>query len=139
MIKIKRYDAVIKAIILMCVFSVIGCQSISKVGRPMVGLGIVENTTNSELKNVKVMHLPTRASVSTSGILPHQRLVMGFEPTELRGETAIVSWHSNGQMYKVTLDVPQVQVPDKADTMTLVYRLHTGGRVTAHLIVGQYP
>ena len=105
----------------------------------MVELGIVENTTNSQLKNVKVMHLPTRALVSTSGILPHQRLVLGFEPKELRGETAIVSWTGNGQMYKVTLDVPQVQVTDKADIMTLIYRLHTGGRVTAHLIVGRYP
>jgi hypothetical protein len=105
----------------------------------MVGLGIVENTTNSQLRNVKVIHLPTRASVSTSGILPHQRLVLGFEPTELRGETAIVSWYGNGQMYKVTLDVPKVRVTDKTDIMTLVYRLHTGGRVTAHLIVGRYP
>jgi len=140
MIKIKLHDTVINAIIiLMCVFSVIGCQNISKVGRPMVELGIVENTTNSQLKNVKVMHLPTRALVSTSGILPHQRLVLGFEPTELRGETAIVSWYSNGQKYKVTLDVPQVQVTDKADNMTLVYRLYTGGRVTAHLIAGKYP
>ena len=139
MIEIKLHDTVIKAVILMCVFSVIGCQNILKARRPMVGLGIVENTTNSQLKNVKVMHLPTRASVSTSGILPHQRLVLGFEPRELRGETAIVSWNGNGQMYKVTLDVPQVQVTDKADIMTLVYRLHTGGRVTAHLIVGPYP
>ncbi|MCP4253663.1 MAG: hypothetical protein GY775_09685 [Candidatus Scalindua sp.] len=139
MIKTKLHDTVIKVIILTCAFSVIGCQYISKVSRPMVGLGIVENTTNTELKNVNVMHLPTRASVSTSGILPHQKLVLGFEPTELRGETAIVSWYGNGQMYKVTLDVPKMQVYDKADIMTLVYRLHTGGRVTAHLIAGQYP
>ena len=64
---------------------------------------------------------------------------MGFEATELRGETAIISWVENGQNYKVTLPVPQIAVTEDAQSTTLVYRLHSGGTVTAHLIIGQYP
>ena len=110
-------------------FDVTGCQKVSKVKLPTMDLGIIENRTKYKMKDVKVFHLPTRASLSTSTILPYSRFEIGFAPTELPGETVIVCWSQQDKSYKVTIDVPNIEGTQAAQNMTLLYKLFARGRV----------
>ena len=101
--------------------------------RAIIVRGTIENKTMVVLKEVQVFHLPTRAITSVSAIYPKTSAEIGFRPTQLRADVAVLSWIEKGNQMKVRLEVPQVAAAGHEGPLTLVYRIFPGSRVTVQL------
>ena len=101
--------------------------------RAIIRRGVIENMTMDMLKEVEVLHLPTRFITSVSAVLPNTRAEIGFRPTQLRADSAVLRWIEMGRQMEVQLEVPQVAQERSAGSLILVYRIFPGGRVSVQL------
>jgi len=101
--------------------------------RTIIRRGVIENMTEVILKEVEVLHLPTNVITSVSAVLPNTRAEIGFQPTQLRADSAVLRWTERGRQIEVQLEVPQVAQEGKKGSLTLVYRIFSGGRVTVQI------
>lgn len=116
-----------------CVSDDSGAYQSSDKDRTIIRRGVIENMTTVMLKEVEVLHLPTRVITSVSAIHPNTRAEIGFRPTQLRADFAVLRWVEKGQQMKVHLEVPQVVKERNKGSLTLVYKISPGGRVTVQL------
>ncbi|MBL4707948.1 MAG: hypothetical protein JKY48_05845 [Flavobacteriales bacterium] len=101
--------------------------------RAIVKRGVIENMTTTMLEQVEVLHLPTRAITSVSAIYPGTSAEIGFRPTQLLADYAVLSWVQKGKQMKVDLEVPQVAEARNKGPLTLVYRVFPDSHVTVQL------
>ncbi len=116
-----------------CVIEGKGAHRSSLENRAIVRRGIIENMTTVMLEDVKVLHLPTRFITSVSTIHPKTSAEIGLRPTQLVADFAVISWVERGQHMEVRLDIPQIEPERDKGSLILVYRIFSGGRVSAQL------
>ena len=92
--------------------------------------GIIFNSTLEECRDVKVVRFPTRAVWEVSGILAGKTAKIGFAPTDLLDEKAVVSWTVGRQRHRIHLLLPKTDVSGPA---TLAYQLLPGGGATVQV------
>lgn len=105
-----------------CGVSIDGTQSLDR--------SIIVNSTLEACRDVKVVRFPTRAAWGVSGILAGKTAEVGFSPTDLLDEKAVVSWTVGRQRHRVHLLLPKTDVSGPA---TLAYQLLPGGRATVQV------
>ena len=116
-----------------CVIDNSGAYQSSGKDRTIIRRGVIENMTEVILKEVELLHLPTKVITSVSAVLPNTRAEIGFRPTQLRADSAVLRWIEMGRQMEVQLEVPQVVQERSAGSLILVYRIFPGGRVSVQL------
>lgn len=125
-------------LLVILVSSVSACKTITSAGNSKLFIkrGIVQNMTAETITNLQLLHLPSRAVVTISPVLPHQQAEIGFRPTELKAISAELQWVQKRHVFRKKIDIPQWQDVHSDAYYSLVYRIHAGGEVTVHLITG---
>ena len=100
---------------------------------PLVFKGIVYNQTGNEIKEFKLVHLPTHGTLGLSGIIVNERAEIGISPRVLMATKAQLSWYENGVHQSVTLDLQTLVRSKGVEAYTLVYTLLPGGRASVQL------
>lgn len=97
--------------------------------------GVIRNETRHSISDVVVRHEPSGAMAQTNMILPFKSFDLGFSGEPMLGRQAVISWKEvDGQERRHELDLPYNRVLDpNANNMTLVYIIHSSGRVSVHL------
>jgi rubrerythrin len=108
--------------------SMAGCVNFD--GAQSVDRDIIINSTLEACRDVKVVRFPTRAMFSASGILAGKTAEVGFSPTDLLDEKAIVSWTVGRERHRVHLLLPKT---DMSGSAALAYQLLPDGRATVHV------
>ena len=122
--------------IVFCSLMLVGCSSQQ---RPLIHKGIVYNQTGIEIKEFKLVHLPTHGTLGLSGILANDRAEIGISPKVLMGTEAQLSWNENGIHKAVSLDlqtligVKSVKSVKSVKRYILIYTLLPGGRASVKL------
>jgi uncharacterized protein YcfL len=111
-------------------FMLFGCSSQQN---PLVHKGIVYNQTGIEIKEFRVVHLPTHGTLALSGILANDKAEIGISPRVLMGTTAQLSWYQNGVQHSVILDLQTLVLSKGVEQYTLVYTLLPNGRASVGL------
>jgi rubrerythrin len=92
--------------------------------------GIIINSTLEACRDVKVLRSPSRSVFSVSGILAGQTAEVGFSPTDLLDEKAVISWTVGSQSHRVHLLLPKT---DMSGPAALAYQLLPDGLATVHV------
>ena len=118
-------------IFLFCCCSIISACSTT----PLITIhkGIVENTTNLEIKNFRLVHLPTHATLSLSGILPFNKAELGILPKALLGTQAKLSWKVSDIQYSQILNLENLSTNVQVRDYVLIYRIYAKGIATVVL------
>ncbi len=105
--------------------------------RPHVTLDriLVENSTESKITGVQVLHEPTKRFGRVNAILPHKSLDIGLTAAKMLAQQAVISWQDgDGQEWSVTVEIPYDRSAAKeGQHMSLIYTIANSGRVTAQL------
>lgn len=110
-------------------FLLAGCgESID--GTQRLDRSIIVNSTLEACRDVGVVRFPTQVGWSVSTIHPGRTASVGFSPTDLLDEKAVVSWTVGRQRHRIHLLLPKTDVSGPA---TLAYQLLPGGRATVQL------
>jgi rubrerythrin len=120
--------AAIIAIILILT-SMAGC-SVSIDGAQSLDRGIIINSTLEACHAVKVVRFPSRSEWKFSGILAGKTAEIGFSPTDLLDEKAVISWTVGRQRHRVHLLLPKT---DMSGPAILAYQLLPDGRATVRV------
>jgi hypothetical protein len=124
---IKSLVANISLILLVLVTA---CTTTNNV---IVNKGIIRNKTTVEISNVNLSHLPTRATLGLSGILPMTNAELGIPTSPLLADKAVLSWYELNRQHQVTLDLNSIKPLVKKGKRTLIYTIYPGGKATVHL------
>ena len=115
--------------IILILTSMAGC-GVGIDGAQSLDQGIIVNSTLEACRDVKVVRFPTRSVFSVSEILAGKTAKVGFSPTDLLDEKAVVSWTVGRQRHRIHLLLPKTDVSSPA---TLAYQLLPGGRATVQV------
>lgn len=91
---------------------------------------IVINSTSEACRDIKVVRYPTESMWAVSGILAGKTAEVGFSPTDLLDEKAVVSWTAGGERHRIHLLLPKTSVSGPA---ALTYQLLPNGHATVHV------
>jgi len=131
MINVKHFQH--KSLFLFLIFLITGCQSTATTGF-LITRGIIENNCKEEITNVKIMHLPTNAVATFSGVFPGTTAEIGFPEKELLALEAIVIWKEGNISYKKKLYLPKSSKLGTTTPQRLVYSIFTGGIAKVELV-----
>jgi rubrerythrin len=106
-----------------------GCSVITN-GAQSLNRGVVINSTSKACQVVRVVRFPSRAKWEFSGILAGKTAEIGFPPTDLLDEKAVISWTEAGQHHRVHLLLPATDISGQG---ALAYQLLPDGRATVHV------
>ena len=95
--------------IILILTSMAGC-GVRIDGAQSLDRSIIVNSTLEACRDVQVVRLPTRAVFSVSGILAGKTAEVGFYPTDLLDEKAVVSWTVGRQHHRIHLLLPKTDV-----------------------------
>jgi hypothetical protein len=126
----NKYQSLGLTIIMLSMTTITGCVSMKP---PVISRGVIENWTETSLRDVTVSHLPTHVKARFSVILPQFKAEIGFEPKELLAEEAVLQWAEDGQFHSVRLVLPQTLDTEETGPVILVYSIYSGGRATVKL------
>lgn len=130
MSKLKCYSR--NNLLFLLLIFILGCQSTSSTGL-LVTRGIVVNYCKEKITDIKVIHLPTNAVASFSGILSGTTAEIGFPERELLAFEAIVIWNEGDTSYKKKLQLPQKKQFKTVAAQRLVYSIFPEGVVKVEL------
>lgn len=119
--------------ILFIISFIIGCQNTSMSGI-LITRGVIVNHCPNEITDIKIVHLPTKAVASFSGIFTGKTAEIGFQKRELLAVQAIVIWKEDGALYQKKLQLPQDHQSKSSTPQRLVYSIFTKGNVKAELV-----
>ena len=108
-----------------CGVSIDGAQSLDR--------GVIINSTLEACRDVKVIRFPSQSGWEFSGIPAGKKAEIGFSPTDLLDEKAVISWTVGRQSHRVHLLLPKT---DMSGSATLAYQLLPDGRATGHVASG---
>jgi hypothetical protein len=131
MLNLKCYK--LKNLLFLLIFFTLGCQNTATTGF-LITRGIVVNYCKEEITDIKIIHLPTNAVASFSGILSGTTAEIGFPEKELLAFEAIVIWNEGDTSYQKKLQLPQKSPFKTVAPQRLVYSIFTGGIVKAELV-----
>lgn len=130
MLNVKCYSR--NNLLFLVLIFILGCQSTSSTGH-LVTRGIVVNYCKEEITDIKVIHLPTNAVASFSGILSGTTAEIGFPEKELLALEAIVIWNEGEISYKRKLQLPKKKQFKTVASQRLVYSIFPEGIVKVEL------
>jgi len=110
-----------------------GCQNTVTTG-PLITRGIIVNNCQEIITDIKIIHLPTNALASFSGVLSETTAEIGFPEKELLAIEAIVIWKEGNNSYQKKLQLPQNSQLKAIVPQRLVYSIFTGGVVKVELV-----
>jgi len=111
---------------ILLVLLFIGCKSITT-SPLLITRGVIINNCEIEITNIKIVHLPTNAIASFSGILSGTTADISFSQRELLAHKAIVSWQEGNLSYQSQLKLTDHQQLTNSVSQRLVYSIYTGG------------
>jgi len=122
-----------KGSLFFLIFFIIGCQNRATSGL-LITRGIVVNHCKEEITDIKVIHKPTNAVASFSGILSGTTAEIGFPEKELLALEALVIWNEGNISYQKKLQLPQKKQFKTAAAQRLVYSIYSGGIVKVEFV-----
>lgn len=112
-------------------FATMGCLA----PHVILDRGVIRNETQTTISDVMVRHEPTGKTAQINLILPSRSFDLGFSGQPMLGRYAIITWRDvDGRERREELDLPYNRVlKTEAKNMTLVYTIHSSGRVSVNL------
>ncbi len=113
------------------IFVIMGCVT----PHVLLDRAVIRNDTRNSISDVMVRHEPTGKTARINRILPLRSFDLSFSGKPMLGKQAIITWReADGLERKVHLDLPyDWALKSERENMTLVYIIHSSGRVSVHL------
>jgi hypothetical protein len=131
MLRVKFFQH--KCVLLILLFLTIGCQNTGTTGF-LITRGVIENHCKEEITDIKIMHLPTNAVATFSGVLSGTTAEIGFPVKELLAIEAIVIWREGDNTYQKKLQLPRPSQLKTVAPQKLIYSVFTKGIIEVKLV-----